>query len=259
MQSAFQILDHTKPSPAVLEDFQRRITSLSSNQPFLMDLSTERLVFYDALDWLCAGYGQDKSGIYIKKFFLRTVGAAWAVWERRRADIMYDYFAAAAHKTPWELHNEGNDVSYVAKKMVKGTLFVRMLAPAFDRVLKISYRVQVQTDALIATTAILRYKADIGRYPQDLQELVTAGYLAKLPMDPFGGGPLTYKLSDDNFKLYSFAEDLDDDGGKHDPDWAREGDGDYVFWPVQRTELVDKTKKQNKNKAISRTVDVNSR
>jgi hypothetical protein len=247
--SAFQILDKTNPSSAILEGFQKQITSLSCGRPFLIDMAQERLMFDDGVRQFFTGREDvnfsENPDLYFRKLFLGTVGRPWAAWERRKADIMYGYVAAAAHKTPWELHKEGNDVDIVTDRMIKGTLFLRMLAPAVSRVLFISYRVQVQTDALIATTAILRYKADTSRYPKDLQELVTTGYLVDLPKDPFGGGPLTYKLSGDNFELYSFAEDLDDDGGKHDSDWAREGDGDYVFWPVQKIETTKRTKKQN--------------
>jgi hypothetical protein len=147
---------------------------------------------------------------------------------------MYDYFDTVRLTTPWQLRSEGNDVNVVAERMAKGTLLVRMLIPAFDKVLSISYRAQVNTDALIAVIAILQYKAKTGQYPQDLQELVTAGYLEKLPMDPFSGSTLAYRVTGDNFELYSFARDFDDDGGKHTPDWADEGDGDFVFWPVQK-------------------------
>jgi hypothetical protein len=237
VNSAFQILDHTNPSPALLEDFQNRITFLSLGQPFLTDFSAERLIVFDELDRTCAGYGQKKDPVvFLKKLFLGTVGRAWMEREKRRAVLMLDYIDKAKLKTPWQLHNEGNDVNLITEKMTKSTLFVRMLAPAFDRVLFISYRVQVHTDALIATTAILRYKADKGGYPQNLQELVTAGYLSKLPIDPFSGSPLVYKITGDNFTLYSFAQDFDDDGGKHDAQWAGDGDGDYVFWPVQYPE-----------------------
>ena len=247
--SAFQILDKTNPSSAILEGFQKQITSLSCGRPFLIDMAPERLMFDDGVRQFFTGREDvnfsENPDLYFRKLFLGTVGRPWAAWERRKADIMYGYVAAAAHKTPWELHKEGNDVDIVTDRMIKGTLFLRMLAPAVSRVLFISYRVQVQTDALIATTAILRYKADTSRYPNDLQGLVTAGYLVDLPKDPFGGGPLTYKLSGDNFELYSFAEDLDDDGGRHDASWACEGDGDYVFWPVQKIETTKRTKKQN--------------
>jgi hypothetical protein len=66
-----------------------------------------------------------------------------------------------------------------------------------------------------------------------------------LPMDPYSSGPLVYKLTDNNFILYSVAGDFNDNGGKHDPKWAEEGNGDYVFWPVPTIETDDRTKKQN--------------
>jgi hypothetical protein len=245
LNTAFQILEHTESSPSILENFQQRVSSLYSKQTFLINVAAERLLFYDALENIYEGYGQDKSNINIKKIYMKTIGIPWVFWERHKANIMYDYFAAAAHKTPGQLHSEGNDVSSISKKMVRGTLLVRILTPAIERVILISYRPQVQTEALTAVTSLLRYKDNTGQYPNDLQELVAAGYLDKLSIDPFSGGPLTYKLSGDNFELYSFAEDLDDDGGKHNPDWAREGDGDYVFWPVQKIETSDRTKKQN--------------
>jgi len=243
VNSAFEIIDRTNPAPAILKDFQQQISDLSSDRPFLIKFDGERLIFKDEVERYSSGRGgifkfSRDSALHWKALFMCTLGRPWAVREIRKADMMYGYFNSAAHKTPWQLHNEGNDVGKETEEMAKGTLFLRILTPAFARVLHISYRVQVQTDALIATTAILRYKADKGSYPNDLQELVVAGYIDKLPMDPFSGGPLTYKLSGDNFTLYSFAQDFDDDGGKHDSKWADEGDGDYVFWPVQKIETT---------------------
>jgi len=235
VNSAFQILDHTNPSPALLEDFQNRITLLSSDQPFLTNFSAERLIFFDVLDRILNGYGQ-KYGLFVKKLFLSTVGRAFAEREKRRAVLVFEYIDNAKLKTPWQLHKEGNDVNRITEKMTKRTLYLRILIPSFDGVLKISYRVQVQTEGLITTIAILRYKADRGSYPQDLQMLLTVGYLSKLPIDPFSSSPLVYKITGDNFILYSFAQDFDDDGGKHDFKWAGEGDGDFVFWPVQYPE-----------------------
>ena len=248
--SAFQILDRTNPAPEILKEFQQWISDLSLDKPFLIKFNAERLIFYDEAERYFNGRGRlqfsKDSAFNWKMLFMGILGHPLVAREKRKADIMYDYFAAAATKTPWQLHNEGNDVSKVIKEMTKKTLLLHILAPAFARVLNISYRVQVHTDALITTTAILRYKADVDRYPKDLQELVTAGYLVKLPMDPFSGGPLTYKLSGGNFELYSFAEDLDDDQGKHDPEWAKEGDGDYVFWPVQKIDLSTEQKHKTK-------------
>jgi hypothetical protein len=241
VRSAFLILDHTNPSPAVLEDFQKSITSLSREKPFLMDFTSERLIFYYGVERQSAGSRclkfADTPYLYFKMLFFSTVGRPWLEREKRKADLMYDYFDAARLKTPWQLHKEGVNLDDMAAETVKGSLLLSILTPAVSRTILYSYRLVVQTDALIATTAILRYKADKGHLPQDLQTLVTDGYLDKLPMDVFSDGPLVYKLSDDNFILYSFAMDFDDDGGKHDYKWADksygDGNGDFVFWPVQ--------------------------
>jgi hypothetical protein len=162
------------------------------------------------------------------------------------ADKMCEYFGEAAHRPPWYFHNERINLEQITNEMVKDNYLLNILAPAFTKVLRISYRIQVHTDGLIATIAILRYKADNGECPEDLQHLVATGYLNELPIDVFGGKPLVYKRIGDNFTLYSFAADFDDDGGKHDSKWAENGDGDYVFWPVQppsRNEMEESKQK----------------
>jgi hypothetical protein len=88
-------------------------------------------------------------------------------------------------------------------------------------------------DALVATLALLRYRAEKGRFPDTLQELVSAGFASRLPMDPYSGKPQVYRRMDTDFILYSWGEDFDDDGGRHF-DWGQHKEGgDHVFWPVQ--------------------------
>ena len=86
--------------------------------------------------------------------------------------------------------------------------------------------------------AILRYKQDFGEFPENLDKLVETGYLKKIPIDPFSDKPLAYKKTDDNFIIYSFGSNCQDDGGQPD----RYGDGkikpfsdkgDWIFWPVE--------------------------
>ena len=50
-------------------------------------------------------------------------------------------------------------------------------------------------------------------------------------MDPFSGTPFAYRRRGDGIILYSLAYNLEDDGGRHDPDWTS---GDFVFWPVHQ-------------------------
>jgi hypothetical protein len=253
LQSTFQILEHTSPAPALLKNIHQRISELSSRQLIMIDFTIERWVFDDEAqrgfpsfrwefsDWRYAFFN-NPVGIIKMWWHMNPMGRYQPEKERAKADKIYEYLTAATHRTPWELHKEGNDVSNMIEEMTKNDLLLNVLIPAVPKYLLFSYhRVQVETDALIATTAILRYKADKGHLPQDLQTLVTDGFLDKLPMDPFSDGPLVYKLSDDNFVLYSVAQDFNDNGGKHDPKWADKGNSDFVFWPFQTAQTSAKT------------------
>ena len=112
--------------------------------------------------------------------------------------------------------------------------FIHMLMPALDRACDISFRATALHDATVTIIALKRYQLETGSYPPTLQHLVDNGYLSELPDDPYGPGPLAYKLRDSDFILYSLAGDFDDDNGASDPryPWADpDTSGDYVFWP----------------------------
>ncbi|MFQ6034642.1 MAG: hypothetical protein ACE5NM_02195, partial [Sedimentisphaerales bacterium] len=86
-----------------------------------------------------------------------------------------------------------------------------------------------------------RWRMEIGEYPASPDELVAAGFLKELPMDPYTDRPLIYKKMDDNFTLYSIGPNFTDDGGEPGRDtkgrisqWR--DNGDTVFWPVPKAE-----------------------
>jgi len=114
--------------------------------------------------------------------------------------------------------------------------------PALGKVSQIAYRNKVQVEAFIVIVAILRYKQERGNYPENLSELLEAGLLKELPMDPFSNKPVVYRKIDDGFMLYSVGLNFEDDGGtivRRDDGrihrWADEGD--EVFWPVSSSEV----------------------
>jgi hypothetical protein len=126
-------------------------------------------------------------------------------------------------------------------KIPFGNMLLSILPPAFERVDQQIWALKTHEAAAIITVAILSYKSDKGQYPANLDELVDAGYLSKLPQDPFARGPFSYKVTSDSFLLYSWGQNLTDDGGVQGLDkygksrmWA--GDGDWVFWPVWQPE-----------------------
>ncbi|MHC4747605.1 MAG: hypothetical protein ACYS18_09865, partial [Planctomycetota bacterium] len=118
-------------------------------------------------------------------------------------------------------------------------MFLRVLMPALNRIIEISYRLPTDADATLAVIAVLRYKQDKGAYPEGLEELVASDYLKKMPMDSWSDEPLVYKKTEDDFTLYSVGFNFIDDGGQFGKDkkgnprvWAEEGDA--VFWPVAK-------------------------
>jgi hypothetical protein len=90
--------------------------------------------------------------------------------------------------------------------------------------------------ATITVLALRRWFLEKGRYPDDLGELVNAGYIKQAPDDPYSDGALKYEPRGDEFVLYSLGGDFDDDGGvqtDRDPWGEKEEGGDRVFWPVE--------------------------
>lgn len=115
-----------------------------------------------------------------------------------------------------------------------------LVAPAHNRLGQLLWRMKTSELATLAIVAVFRYRAEHSEYPATLDQLVEAGYLDNLPNDPFGAGPLSYRRTDDGFLLYSWGDNLRDDGGKPGTGdngkprrmWA--DNGDWVFWPVSQ-------------------------
>lgn len=254
VQTAFQVLDRATPGPDLLEDFQRRFQTLSSKKKFVIDFTAEKLFVYDSIQRVFTDDGKGsghipeaglqgfKKTLELSEKELRNLEQLDRRQTTKLTDKVYDYFNRAAHKTPWQLHEEGKDIEKVAEEMTKTNPMLNVLTPSCARVLQISYRIKIHTDALITTLAVLRYKADKGQLPENLDQLVATGYLKELPMDPYSDDPLVYKQIGDDFTLYSFAADFDDDGGTRSKWGEGEEGGDQVFWPVERPQRAENQK-----------------
>jgi hypothetical protein len=67
----------------------------------------------------------------------------------------------------------------------------------------------------IASIAVERYRRENNRWPGSLGDLVPT-HLAEVPLDPFDGNPLRYRINDDHIVVYSIGPDHKDDGGHID-------------------------------------------
>ena len=250
LQSGFQILDKTKPNPDLLKDFQVQLELFSDSKTYVIDFTAEKLLFYDNIQRVFTDDGQGGGHIYgtrpgenetyikeqLGQDLIKDQMSSLDKLERRQtselADKIYEYLSPQAYKTPSQLHNEGQNIEKVLEEMTKDNLLVHLFMPAAHRVMEISYRCKVETDALITTLALLRYKVDNNQFPENLSLLIATGYLKELPIDSFSDKPLVYKTTGNDFILYSFAADLDDDGGIPSKWGEGQQGGDQVFWPV---------------------------
>ncbi len=138
------------------------------------------------------------------------------------------YIDVIASTPPWELRKDNTNLS-----ADKNPLTERM-GSAVAQVMGLGYQRRVEEQALITTLAILRYNSDKNGYPANLSELISAGHLKELPIDPYSDKSFVYKRTQAGFILYSYGGDYDDDGGQYSKWGLGEEGGDQVFWPVEK-------------------------
>ena len=142
--------------------------------------------------------------------------------------------------TPWQLHNKGIDPDKQSRDKLNSDWLIRDIGGFFQYYpVELFQRSKTEQSAVTTTIVLLRFKADKGNFPDNLNELITAGFLKELPQDPYNEGTLTYKRVGESFILYSLGPNFKDDGGQAFRDnkgriemWSDEGD--TVFWPVEK-------------------------
>ncbi len=156
---------------------------------------------------------------------------------KETVERLFDFWEKVSHRSPAQLHVGQMDIKEETMKIIKGNLFLEILTPYYWGIFEQSHRLPTDVNAALAIVAILRFKQDTGHLPENLNELVTAGYLKKLPMDAYSDKPIVYRRTDEDFILYSVGPNFTDDGGISGGDRGRKGKGrswydeDMVFWP----------------------------
>lgn len=263
VQTLRGILSEHQMDSATLTKLQEDFEQMIADEDFTMSFKFEKLTKYDEIQrcftadrlggghisleglrryQMLAGEGISDFAV-LERFLMAPLHILFThpnkQESREMADRYNTYWEKIAHKTPARIRAESIDINKEAMEIIKGNILLEMLAPAYSRVIEISYRLPADVGSTLTIIALLRYRQTKGYYPESLSELVTAGYLKELPMDPFSDRPVVYKKTDDDFILYSVGPNFIDDGGELGRDkkgkvklWADEGDA--VFWPMQR-------------------------
>lgn len=147
----------------------------------------------------------------------------------------YSYLSKLSSQTPWQSHINMPTNQNLFQKEINNNFLLKYGGWSIQynvREIKRAHYLRAKEISLATTIKILLYKLEKGHLPYSLNDLVSSGYLNILPMDPYSDTILTYKKIDDNFTLYSFGEDFDDDGGTIEYD-SKSEDGDLILWPVK--------------------------
>jgi hypothetical protein len=120
--------------------------------------------------------------------------------------------AVEASKLPPEAQGEAFDKVEKATRASNAPL-VRLLMPALSKVSVAHRRTRASLRCTLVAVAAERYRLERSQWPASLAELAKDGWIAAVPLDPFDGQPLRYKLVPDGVLIYSVSLDGVDDGG----------------------------------------------
>jgi len=255
-----QIAGRQAPSAEMLADVQRELAGLYRGPYPSVDMQYERIAFLDLVQHLftddglggghlipsqVAGMAATKDSDYEELAENPVLRTGLSLIHARRDETVaaacriFDREKEMASLSPYERRARqvvtGDDLRDSLPKYRYA--LVDLMLPALNRAAEIGFRGKVMHEATLTILALQRYRLEKGRYPASLAELMPAGYLDVLPSDPYSDKPLSYRVADDTFTLYSVGEDFDDDGGTVSTDQNRRprmwgDDGDAVFWPV---------------------------
>jgi len=270
VQTIRDIVGNYEIDSMLLTDFQRDFEQIIAGENFIPSLEAERLCVYDEIQ-RCFTEGRFGGGhLYLSRLGSFSEGHPFGLDEilvgsifspqqwpravkvlfahpdkkqtREMADSYYDFWSRVYHKTPGQIRAEGINAEKQSMEIIKGNLLLQILAPPLSRMNEIAHRNKTDVYATVTILALLRYEKDKGSYPNDLQQLITAGYLKQLPIDSFADKPLVYRKTDDDFILYSVGPNFTDEGGEYSRDskgriknWL--DNGDAVFWPVPKSDI----------------------
>lgn len=258
LQTTRMILAQEQIDGSLLNELQSRFEKFAEDDIYGFDFTSEIFLTKDFIQCIFTDNGLG-DGHIPKSFFIKwqypegdyewtlfsflPIENAFEVfkWKNLKRQIVtdqvelyYNLCQKACSQPPWQ-YRVNLFVQTSIEKLKKQNPLIELYSPVINKIVSMEGRAPVDRDATIAILAVLRYVADTEQLPDTLEQLVSTGYLKAIPDDTFHNGSLIYRCSDDDFILYSFGADFDDDGGASSKWGYGEKGGDQVFWPVQES------------------------
>lgn len=114
---------------------------------------------------------------------------------------------------PYQQASQASEDMRISMEQNHDGIMAQMIIPALGATFNNSASAAAWHLTAETAVAVHRFRAEEGKLPQTLQELVPK-YLPAVPLDPFDEQPLRWKITDDDWVVYSIGENLQDDGGE---------------------------------------------
>ncbi|MHB0946139.1 MAG: hypothetical protein ACYC3B_03095 [Sedimentisphaerales bacterium] len=251
--SAIMILNKSETTieNKVLKSFQEALQANIDNDTYVPSIKAEKFFLYDALQrmFLEDGKGNGKLSwrigwdvVSLCTDFDSKWSSAWRTDAGNLKGRLNCFFGPTRKeiaeqiekviaisdqmmtKTPWRIKNEEHDYFQEIKNINNSNFLLENIGKNPKGIFDVYYKTKAQTNALFVVLSILRYKVDIGQFPETLENLVAKGYLYSILQDPYSNSSLAYKITQNGFTLYSVGENFKDD------ECAPASD-DIIFWP----------------------------
>jgi hypothetical protein len=233
-----RVLAQTEPSDEVLAAFQKRLEEEEQAPLLLIAFRGERAGEYHLLESMrdgtfptgLSGAGMGGGG-GLDTLFFRVPGvmAAQTAGCMRYMNDMVE--VAKLPPEQWDAQ-----FAVLRQQIPNLPVLAQLLAPAMDKIAQAVQRSYAQQRCAIVALAAERFRKKNNRWPESLEELKAAGLIKQIPTDPFVGGPLKWKRTDEGLMIYAVGPDLVDNGGFQDP--AHRGrpgtDDSFRLWDVAK-------------------------
>lgn len=282
-EGLLKIISRKELPASQLKDIQERLTNMYVATNAIFDLEFDKILFLDMVQHTFTKGGLGGGHLIPKylsplvqfRSIVKTLGELETeptarqkvlylvmslLHARRNKTIskieeIYEQAKEIQKMTPYEIRKSGDlvDIKHpdIWNYKIRFDSFIResryfvvgLSMPVAESISTLKYRNRAMYEAAITILALKRYMIENNSYPESLEELLSKGYIKKLPIDPYSDKPMVYKKIGTNFKLYSVGENFVDDGGElafYDDGnmiqkWGNVTDkgGDAVFWPAR--------------------------
>lgn len=217
VNSLERVLAQGTPSDKGLAELQARVTNSEAEPLFLIGVRGERAGQFHLLENIRNGNVNTRTlgGLGGGSTALDALGIVPGVMTHQiTGSLTFLNELVEIAKTPPETWTQ--PIAALESKVPTLPLLAKLLAPAVTKPAEACVRNYAYMRCAVTAIAAERFRIKTSHWPASLDELVEAGLLKTVPVDPFDGKPLRLKHTDDGLIVYTIGHDRTDNGGNLD-------------------------------------------